>query len=182
MREHECAFEPEVLDAVRTGRWPHRCEVSLVSHARTCAVCADLAEVAAAMNEAVEQEGDVPPLPLPAAIWWRAQRQARIEAARSASLPLRLAQAAALACAIALAAGFGGAVLATLGGISTDGFARIAERLGSLLPAVLALPSLDTLSVPARAALLLGGIAVGVLAPAALYVGLADPSRHDRAR
>ncbi len=181
MREHECAFEPEVLDAVRTGRWPHRCEASLVSHARTCAVCADLAEVAAAMGEAVEQEGDVPPLPLPAAIWWRAQRQARIDAARRASLPLRLAQAAALACGITLAAGFGGAVLAILGGISAGGLARIAE-LGSLLPAVLALPSLDTLSLPARAALLLGAIAVGVLAPAALYIGLVDPSRHDGAR
>jgi hypothetical protein len=175
MREHGCGLEQDVLDAVRTGRWPHRCEASLVSHARTCAVCADLAVVAAAFGDAMEDEGDVPPLPLPGAIWWRAQRQARLDAARRVALPMRLAHAAAIVCAVAIVAAFGGMAIGWIG-----------DTIGALelsLPQLpLAMDSLDRLWAPARLGLLLGAIVICVLAPAAIYVTLSDPERHDRAR
>ena len=171
MREHECAFEQEALDAVQTGRWPHRCDAELVSHVATCPLCTDLVVVAAAVSEALADEEDVPPLPMPGAIWWRAQRQARLDAARRATLPLKLAQSAALVCGLALTTAFGGDLVGWFG--------RSAERLGEWLPQFsLALVSLDALSASARLIFLLGAIAVCLLAPVVIYVGFSDPSER----
>jgi hypothetical protein len=169
MRDHECAFEQDVLDAVQAGRWPHRTDRELVTHAATCPLCADLVVVATAMGGALVDEDDVPRLPTPGSIWWRAQRQARLDAARRAALPLRLAQWAALVCVLALTTAFGGYLVVWFG--------RSAERVGAWLPQISeALASLDTLSESARLILLLGSIAVCLLAPAAVYVSLSDPS------
>ena len=171
MREHECAFEQDVLDAVQTGRWPHRSDPELVSHATRCPLCADLVVVAAAMNDALADEEEVPALPMPGSIWWRAQRQARLDAARRAALPLKLAQSAALVCVLALTTAFGGYVVGWFG--------RSAERVGGWLPQFsLALASLDALSASARLIFLLGAIAVCLLAPAAIYVSFSDPSER----
>src|SRR5262249_61339232 len=46
----ECPREHEVVDAVASGRWPAHIGQDLRSHVDTCAICADVAVVAAAMQ------------------------------------------------------------------------------------------------------------------------------------
>ena len=50
MRRTECPREQEALDAVASRRWPERADVDLWRHVRTCGVCADLIDVAAALR------------------------------------------------------------------------------------------------------------------------------------
>ena len=46
----ECARESEILEAVAFGRWPGQCG-DLAAHAASCAICADLIEVARALHD-----------------------------------------------------------------------------------------------------------------------------------
>jgi hypothetical protein len=97
MRPFECPREQDVLDALASRRWPHRCDEELRAHVANCVGCADLATVAAALLEAddtTEAARQVPPASL---VWWRAQLRAREESARAALRPIRTAQIAALA-------------------------------------------------------------------------------------
>lgn len=91
-----CSHEREVLDLVAIGQWPARADAALRAHVDSCASCAELASVA----DAVREWGDavaVPRLPDASAVWHRAQRRARESAARAASRPVWVAQAAAVA-------------------------------------------------------------------------------------
>ena len=45
----ECRREAEVVAAVSSGRWPAAVDGALVEHVRTCAVCAEVLEVAQVM-------------------------------------------------------------------------------------------------------------------------------------
>jgi hypothetical protein len=95
----ECVHEQDVLDAAATGRWPNRVDADLRAHVASCAICADLAEIAplfAADRDAAWQEADVPSA---SAMWWRAQMRARREAAEKVARPMVLVQRAALAYA-----------------------------------------------------------------------------------
>src|SRR5204863_325822 len=67
----ECAREPEILEAVAFGRWPGQCP-DLAAHAATCAICADLVEVARALHDdrdALCREAHPPAAGM---VWWRA--------------------------------------------------------------------------------------------------------------
>ncbi len=96
----ECDREDDVLDALAAERWPERCDEDLRTHVNACAVCADLAEVAAALlddREAAWREARVPPAGV---VWWRAQLRAREEAARAAGRPLAFIQGVAASVAV----------------------------------------------------------------------------------
>jgi hypothetical protein len=166
----ECPREREVIDAVRSGRWPVPCDRELSAHVDGCPVCEELAVVAAAFaaEADVEWSKAEPVLPAASLVWWRAQRRARQEALRKATWPVRAAQCVAAASAAGLAAAAGGSAREWLAGH----LAWVAERLPDAPPltgtGVLDLPP------PVQAALVLAAVAICVLAPAALYLGLAD--------
>ncbi len=98
----ECDREPEVIDAVRSGRWPERCDGELRSHVSECAICTDIVAVAHALQEEHEfarREARIPPA---GRIWWRAEMRARQEAARRATQPITVVQGLTGACAAGL--------------------------------------------------------------------------------
>jgi type II secretory pathway component PulF len=66
------------------------------------------------------------PVPASAIVWWRAQRRAREEAARTAGRPITIVQSAGLVCGAM-------AVIAVLAG-TLPIFARWFDGLGQLLP------------------------------------------------
>lgn len=107
MELRHCEREPEVIEAVRSGRWPHSVDESLRRHAEGCAACADAALVTAYLAREAASAGEqaaVAALPHPGLIWWRAQIMARRDAAERAAQPIALAQRAALAAGIAVLA------------------------------------------------------------------------------
>jgi hypothetical protein len=90
MKPIECEFEAEVLAAV----WSD----DLRAHVRSCAVCSDVALVAAAMDAM----RTIPVIPDSGRVWWLAQMRARREATRAAGRPITAVQVIALACAMGL--------------------------------------------------------------------------------
>lgn len=99
----DCGREQDVLDAVASRRWPDRAGDELRAHVAACAICADLAEVAQALQEEHARVWRDARVPAPGLVWWRAEMRARQEAARTAARPILLAQAVAAACAAGLA-------------------------------------------------------------------------------
>jgi hypothetical protein len=142
-----------------------------------CALCADLATVSLAIDEA-KAAHHVPALPSSGTVWWRAQLRARQEAARRVVRPITVAQAALLA----VAGGLSGAVF----GATTDWFQRVLQRVGGVvgdgvawvralevpLPS-LTLPTFSTSVTPFAASLVI--VAIGVaLATAVVFWALRE--------
>ena len=97
-----CEREFDVLDAVMSGRWPDGCEDELQAHARSCAVCVDLVDVANAIRTehlAEMQDAVVPPSGV---VWWKAQRRARHEAVAAAQRAITAVQTGTIAAAIVI--------------------------------------------------------------------------------
>lgn len=101
-----CSHERDVLDLVAISQWPSRADAALRAHVETCATCAEVAAVAAAVREWAD---DPIPVKVPDAsvVWYRAQVQAREEAARRASRPVLAAQLVALAVLVLAVATLG---------------------------------------------------------------------------
>ena len=102
MNAIECAREQDVVDAVATGRWPDRCDDDLRAHVAACAICADVAEVARALQEERDLAWSDARVPPSGRVWWRAEMRARQEAARRAAQPITVVQGIAGACAAGL--------------------------------------------------------------------------------
>lgn len=101
----ECRHEADLVAAVTSGRWPAAVDPAMREHVASCAVCADVVQVAQAMT-ALERE-TLADTRLPAAgqVWWRAQIRARQEAAAVAARPVLVAQAVGAAAGLGLVAG-----------------------------------------------------------------------------
>lgn len=97
-----CHLETDLLDALAANRWPDRADAALREHVRGCAICSDVAEIAAAFFEDREIARTEAPVPSASAVWWRAQVRAREESARLAARPIALVQAAATVCVAAV--------------------------------------------------------------------------------
>jgi hypothetical protein len=102
MRLPQCSREQEVLDAVRSGRWPTEWGEEIRRHAETCAVCAETAFVAQEFQrEAERAEGELQQrgarLPSAGLVWWKAQLAARRAAEQRAIEPIAWAERAACA-------------------------------------------------------------------------------------
>jgi hypothetical protein len=104
MRPTECPREQDVMDAIASGRWPHRCDAELHAHVEACDLCSDLAEVVVPIRDDFEQTLYEARVPTAGATWWRAQVRARLEAREAASRPMRAVTAVALACSTGLLA------------------------------------------------------------------------------
>jgi len=161
MNHTDCPREPEVLDAMTAGRWPFAEE--LHAHAATCPVCGDLASVAGAFTEdmhAEMQTVDVPPSGL---VWWRTQRRAREEAARTAVRAMTFVQTASILGAIAAAL----TILGGVGAMSKSWRAWFANLSDALYFGGVTIPSW---SLP----LLLAFAVTLALAPLAVYFAVRE--------
>lgn len=98
MKPVECEFESEVLIAALQARMPE----PLRAHVAGCAICSDVAVVAAAIDDARERMGGEVVVPDSGRVWRLAQLRARREATKAAGRPITAIQVIALACAIGL--------------------------------------------------------------------------------
>ena len=103
MTAHDCAREPELVDALRAGAWPAGCDEELRAHAESCASCRDLVDVAVALLEDRDAQLHEAPLPGSGLVWWKLQMRLRDETARKGRRMLLLFQTTALSIAGALA-------------------------------------------------------------------------------
>jgi hypothetical protein len=160
----ECIREADVIDAIASRRWPERAGDELRAHVASCEVCADVAEVAGAMNaehDVAWTEAAV--LPPAHVVWLRAQARARSAAARQAARPIAVMQALGLASAA-------GVISVVIGLIAYWVWAR-SEWL-------LAMPTLEPIGVESMGFAIRGTLlAIGlwlVLAPVAVYLVASD--------
>jgi len=167
----DCCREDDVLDALTSGRWPDRADDDIKGHVATCAICADVVEVASAVLEVRNDEPGEMRIPSSAVMWWRAQMRARQEAAREAARPITVAQVVA---AVTLVAVTVGALIAL-----SPWFAVV---LGGWMADVEITASLAALGAPSgmlTQGWVLSAVAIGlgvwlVLAPVAIYLAVAD--------
>ena len=164
----ECPREADVFEAVAFGRWPEHCP-DLVAHASTCAICADLVEVAHALHHDRDALCRQARPPAAGMVWWRATIRARADAARTATQPISVLQGIAGACVVGAAAGVVSVAWQSIHWV---------DRLGDMAMR-LARGRADIASASAFATghglpVLLALAAGLVLAPLALYFTLAD--------
>lgn len=155
----ECPRESDVLDAVASGKWPHRVP-ELAGHVASCAVCSDVAAVAQAMradHEVVWQEASIPSS---GQAWWRAEMRARHEAILQASRPIAIAQGSALLVAIAV-----------IGAIGWLGWTWIRQEPSTF---DLSWVSAQALASPLALSLVVALLTLAVITPVALYLVLSD--------
>ena len=160
MKVIECPRESDVLDAIASAKWPHRVAPELADHIASCAICTDVAAVAAAIradHEAVWQDASIPSS---GQAWWRAEMRARQAAIRRASRPIAIAQAAALLAALAFAGG--------------TGWLAWAWSRGQTFSSDLLQVSTQALTSPVAVFLIVALFALAVIAPVALYLVLSD--------
>ncbi len=151
----ECAREQEALDLVRAGRWPDGCDDETRAHITACADCGASVQVAsmlAADYHAALRSARVPSSGL---VWWRTQRRAREEAARTAARVITMLQAGSVAAGVALAVGIAGA----------DKFGRVLSAVSHEMSTA---GVFSQWSVP----LLLGLAAWAAMAPVAVYLAV----------
>jgi hypothetical protein len=167
----ECPREADVLEAVAFGRWPNHAG-DLVAHAAACPVCADLVDVASALQSdrrAACREAHVPAAGM---VWWRATIRARADAARTATQPISVAQGVAGACAVGIACAAAGAAWQSVQWLAWTG--RLGELGSHLESRRVAIASASSLALEHGPMVLLTLAACIVLAPIALYITLAD--------
>lgn len=104
MTRYECEFEAEVLAAVVQSRWPHHVDQELRQHASACAICSDVAKVAAAIDSDQEQLRVEAKAAVPdwSSVWWKAQLRARREAIKTAGRPITAVQVVAFGATVAV--------------------------------------------------------------------------------
>jgi hypothetical protein len=112
MATPSCRLEPEILDAVLTGRLTD----DLRAHAAECTTCGEVAKIAGLVRDDFNQAQRQAQVPTAGAVWLRAQIRAREEAARTAARPIVLTQALTIAALIGL-------LVAVAGRISLTSFA-----------------------------------------------------------
>ncbi len=88
-----CAFEKDLSLALHEGRWPAACDPALQAHVAACSSCSDLVLVTTALQRARAAATQVPALPSPGVLWWRAQVRRRNQAAERMSQPLVFTEA-----------------------------------------------------------------------------------------
>lgn len=176
MARLDCPRESDVLMMVTTGRWPGRAPEDLRAHVATCEICADLALIAVAIDDA-NGGAMAPALPSAGAVWWRAQLRSREETAKEVVRPITVAQAVLL--------GIAGVILGAVFGASAGWFQRGLRRASEMAGSVVAsihMPTLPALTLPDSAirtystALVVAGVAAALATAVVLWA-----LREDRA-
>lgn len=126
-RRVDCRYEADVVDAIRASRWPAKADADLRAHVETCAICRDVADVAALVLAASDAPAgrDQAALPEAGAVWLRAQWRARAEAERTATHPITAAQAVGIAGGAAVV----GAVVGATSGVLQSAVASVGAGL-----------------------------------------------------
>lgn len=124
-----CRHEPEIAAAIVEGRWDDEAHAALRAHARACACCREVVDIACAL---APETGEGITIPAAGQVLWRARVRARADAARRATRPLLAAQALAAACVIGLVAGL-------LSWLRPGALARFAAPLAPLVTTELGL-------------------------------------------
>ena len=160
----DCHREADVIDAITSRRWPERVEAELRAHVVSCAICADVADVASALQDdhgvAMTEAALVPSAHV---VWFRAQARARADASREAARPIAIMQALGLAGATG--------VISVLIGIVAYWVWQRADsftRLAAWQPL-----ELDVMGFAVRGVLLAVGLWL-ILAPVAVYLVASD--------
>jgi hypothetical protein len=156
----ECPRESDVLDAVASARWPDRVARELADHVESCAICADVLAVAAAMQADREAQWQSANIPSSGQVWWRAEMRARQAAIRKASRPITIAQAVAALVVLAL--------IAAAGWFAWTWTRQQAPTFGG------ASISAQAMTSPFALPLVVALGALVVMAPVALYLVLSD--------
>lgn len=84
----ECPHEQQVVNAVLSGAWPHRCDDSLVAHAAVCETCREVACVSVLLREDIDHARIDVHVPAAGQVWWRAAVRARLESTQAAARPM----------------------------------------------------------------------------------------------
>jgi hypothetical protein len=98
MKLTTCSREPEVVAAVLAGCFSD----SLRAHADACAVCGEVARIAALVHDDFSRAQHEANVPTADAVWLRARIRAREEAARMADRPIIFTHAIAIAALVGL--------------------------------------------------------------------------------
>ena len=175
-----CPRESEVIELAALGHWPAFADDGLKIHAGQCAVCAEVARVAAALADWRDAPADTIRLPDASRVWREAERRARLEAMRQATRPVLAAEIAAAAVAALILVAFGpglwSAVVAMFTPAESGVPVSLARQVLEALRAVAASPweGLARLAPPLRWGLVtLAGWAL-LLSVALSLAGLAD--------
>jgi hypothetical protein len=155
-----CTHERDVLAAAAT-EWARPEDAWLAAHAAACPDCLGAMAAVAAIREQVAHDLASARPAASAVAWWRLERRLREDRARAARRTLTVAHGVAGAAAA-------GAVLATAETLSP--FFR--PSLASAWAALTTRPDWLVLSPGWAVPLALMALAVAVLAPAAVYLGL----------
>ena len=160
----ECRREVDVIDAITSRRWPDRADAELRDHVATCAVCADVAEVAAALADDHDTAlRESVRLPSADVVWFRAQARARAEASRQAARPIAIMQALGLA-------GATGVISVLIGLVAY----WVWQRADWLTTAAVYPPiGVEVMGLAVRGVLLAVGLWL-ILAPVAVYLVASD--------
>jgi len=87
-----CEREPDLVEALTSGRWPDACGEDLCRHAAACPVCAEVVLVAQALEQESTQARMEVALPTAGLVWWKAQMRARREAIDRAAQPIAIVE------------------------------------------------------------------------------------------
>ena len=104
MNFRTCSRQPEVLDLLARGHWPHACPAELRSHLAECQSCANLLLVTQTFQRSRAVAAAQAQLPAPGAIWWRAQLRRRSAAVERVGMPIFGAFVFAMGIAVLVAA------------------------------------------------------------------------------
>jgi predicted anti-sigma-YlaC factor YlaD len=164
-RRTECPFEGEVVAAAMAGRSPGQFDAELRAHLGTCPSCREVADISAFLSAERTASQAAAPLPSADLVWWRAQRRARLEAARAAEAPVRTAQLVATVGAVLLVSVLGWWVFGSFGSILAELRALVPAPADALRPDAAPL---------VRGTALLALLAAVVFVPVALYLAFVD--------
>ena len=92
MNPGHCTRENEVMDLLRSGRWPAACEPELREHVAACSLCAQTVLLKSSFADALVQAKDAARLQSPGLLWWRAQLRRRHAAVQRVNRPIAGAQ------------------------------------------------------------------------------------------
>jgi hypothetical protein len=104
MNFRTCSRQPEVLDLLARGHWPHACPTELRSHLAECPSCANMLLVTQAFQRSRADAVATAQLPAPGTIWWRAQLRRRSAAVERVGKPIFGAYVFAMGIAVLVAA------------------------------------------------------------------------------
>lgn len=169
MSSFDCPREQDVVNAVLGGRWPDRCDDSLVTHAASCVTCREVAQVSMLLHEDVDRARIDVIVPAAGQIWWRAAVRARLESTHAAARPMSWMHA--ITAAIVL-------------GVFLAAVTAVWPMLPGAINTIRAV-SLEVFPSPEVAKAIAGGLtqiaglaiiaaAIMVIAPLALYFALSD--------